>query len=258
MNSAVSNLCAGLQLEELELSMSTITQGPTSPIADVAMLSELPLLASTPMHQCGDDTPSSPMAPSFSPINSACFSPPDAVTEPLTMTPAGSQSPQESHRLLPSDAVASPDDTSVWQGFKIVGDNIDKTVHHRYQRMGDETISLHYFNAYAVKDRINFSTLSNETKNLPSPLPLHILLPSEGDLKEMNHNLGILVMRMLVRYMPALQPLQSLVPDHIPHIHSIKMSQRSETVCTVCQYNLHAGQHCRPNSIIMSAYIIIL
>ena len=31
-----------------------------------------------------------------------------------------------------------------WTGFKIVGDNIDKTVHPRHMRSDRQTISLHY------------------------------------------------------------------------------------------------------------------
>lgn len=42
--------------------------------------------------------------------------------------------------------------------YRLCGDNIDKTVRHRYMR----TSSLHYFHSYAIADRIDFSNLSEE------------------------------------------------------------------------------------------------
>lgn len=56
-----------------------------------------------------------------------------------------------------------------WNGFKIVGDNIDKTVHASFQRSNDLTQrSLHHFHAFAVRDRIDFSDLSDSQ-------PLHAM-----------------------------------------------------------------------------------
>ncbi len=51
----------------------------------------------------------------------------------------------------------STEDVSVTAGFKVVFDNIDMNVKPRYMRGDFQTRSLHYVNAYAVKDRINFS-----------------------------------------------------------------------------------------------------
>ena len=59
-----------------------------------------------------------------------------------------------------------------WYGFKIVGDNIDKNIRRRHVRSDRQTISLHYFNSYAVKDRVNLDQLSE------SP-PTHTLHPSD-------------------------------------------------------------------------------
>ena len=47
-----------------------------------------------------------------------------------------------------------------WCGFKVVGDNIDKTVKPRDMRFDQPSKSLHYFHVYAVKDRIDASGLS--------------------------------------------------------------------------------------------------
>lgn len=49
-----------------------------------------------------------------------------------------------------------------WTGYVIVGDNIDKNIRQSFQRVDYKTQSLHYFNAYAVLDRIDFSGLSDD------------------------------------------------------------------------------------------------
>ena len=48
-----------------------------------------------------------------------------------------------------------------WHGFKIVGDNIDKNIRPSFQRCDYQTKSFHYFNSYAVKDRIDLSDVSD-------------------------------------------------------------------------------------------------
>ena len=51
---------------------------------------------------------------------------------------------------------------SVNNEFKIVFDNIDKNVAPRFMRNEHQTRSLHYVHSYAVKDRLDFSNLSNQ------------------------------------------------------------------------------------------------
>ena len=55
-----------------------------------------------------------------------------------------------------------PEILSAWCGFTLVGDNIDKTVRRRHQLMDRTTQSLHYFNSYAVRDRVDFSSLDDK------------------------------------------------------------------------------------------------
>ncbi|KAL5484341.1 hypothetical protein EMCRGX_G020815 [Ephydatia muelleri] len=50
---------------------------------------------------------------------------------------------------------------SIWSGFRLVGDNLDKTIKPRNMRLSRQSTFLHYFNVYAVKDRINFSHLNS-------------------------------------------------------------------------------------------------
>lgn len=45
-----------------------------------------------------------------------------------------------------------------WKGFKIIGDNVDKSVRARHQTLTTTDQSLHYFHSVAVMDRVDFST----------------------------------------------------------------------------------------------------
>ena len=83
----------------------------------------------------------------------------------------GSSAPSQLSTVCEEATVNSPtqEDTMFnleWTGFKIVGDNIDKTAKPRHVRFDRQTKSLHYFHAYAVKDRVNFA---NESDSPPVP-----------------------------------------------------------------------------------------
>ena len=49
-----------------------------------------------------------------------------------------------------------------WNGFKLCGDNIDKTVKPRYMTITKQSQSFNYFNSYAVL-RINMSFCSGKS-----------------------------------------------------------------------------------------------
>ena len=49
------------------------------------------------------------------------------------------------------------DDIMAWDGYKLVGDNLEKTIKPRYMTMTCQSQLMHYFNTYAIKDRINLS-----------------------------------------------------------------------------------------------------
>lgn len=53
--------------------------------------------------------------------------------------------------------------------YRLCGDNIDKTVRHRYMRCGvSKPNSIHYFHSYAVADRISLDGMSEAVLPLPS------------------------------------------------------------------------------------------
>ena len=61
--------------------------------------------------------------------------------------------PTKESPAVKEDTSSSP--VSSWNGFKLVGDNLDKTVKPHYIRMNRQNHSLNYFHAFAVKDRID-------------------------------------------------------------------------------------------------------
>ena len=86
-----------------------------------------------------------------------------------------------------------------WCGFKIVGDNIDKGTKASYQRSDThKNTSIHYFTSYAVKDRVDLSSLSDVPPSLPAtgldPVSLG-LLPTPGDIKSVKEDFTTLVSR---------------------------------------------------------------
>ena len=89
------------------------------------------------------------------------------------------------------DNSPTPDDNVVseseWTGFKIGGDNIDKTVKPRHVRVDRQTSSFHYFHSYAVKDRVNLANQSDSVPDPPTAPDLLSLLPNNDDTSEMTH-----------------------------------------------------------------------
>ena len=124
----------------------------------------------------------------------------------------------------------SEDFSSTWYGFKIVGDNIDKNVRPRYMRSDKQTRSLHYFNSYAVLDRVDCSKLSATAPHIHQPMDYEKILPMEDDLQQLMQNCTVLVTRILVEFLPFLGQLKDAVCHHIPHAESKAMAKKSVVV----------------------------
>ena len=141
---------------------------------------------------------------------------------------------------------------SEWVGFKLVGDNIDKTVKPRYMRVDRQTKSLHYFNVYAVKDRVNLSSLSDQKPTSVPPISEAIprLFPTAKDHTALQQNFVIHIARILADYIPFFSfGFADVVDKHIKHEYSKEMAQKSQVVCITlhvlmtCQlYSLHCTQ----------------
>ena len=79
-----------------------------------------------------------------------------------------------------------------WNGFIIVIDNVDKSIHRSFQRKDFQTCFLHICNGYAVKDGVNFSHYSDKQTS-DYVVNLKQLLPSVLDLKKLREDFQILI-----------------------------------------------------------------
>lgn len=90
---------------------------------------------------------------------------------------------------------AGIEEGSKWSGFKLIGDNVDKCFKASFQRVDRGNHSIHYFNSYALLDRIDFSGLSNDAKS--GEIDVHELLPNIADMTTMKSCFEILVSRYM-------------------------------------------------------------
>ena len=135
-----------------------------------------------------------------------------------------------SHDILSIQPSKEPAQVSSWSGFKDVGDNIDKTIRPRHQTLDFQTRSLH-FHAYAVKDRVDCSSLSDITHDTDlTRYDVRSLLLSQENVKELKSNFTVTITRILVAHMPAFVQYASVVPAHINNQFSEEM-KKSEVVC---------------------------
>jgi len=111
-----------------------------------------------------------------------------------------------------------------------VGDNIDKNVKPRDMRAEHQTQSLHYFHSFAVKDRIDFSSLPNTISLISCAEVEFNVLPSATDQLEFDNNLCVLISRVVTQYMLFFRESSGKVKQHIEHPYSKEMAQQSTVV----------------------------
>lgn len=114
--------------------------------------------------------------------------------------------------------------------FKLHGDNIDKEVRPSHMRKNRQTKSLHVFNVFAVRDRID-STMLPETHEIPQSLSYQDFIPTDGDYNSLKNNFKILVQRIICQHMSFFKEhFLNVVTAHIAHKYSEEMKQKSEIV----------------------------
>ena len=115
--------------------------------------------------------------------------------------------------------------------FKLVGDNLDKSVRPRDMRMDCQTQALHYFHMYAVRDRINLAEFT-DNPSLPevSLSDLKTILPTTQDQEVLQKNFAILIARTLTKHMPFFKKFGSGLERHLVHERYEEMSAKSEVV----------------------------
>ena len=128
--------------------------------------------------------------------------------------------------------------------YRICGDNIDKSVKHRYMRSDFQgSSSLHYFHSYATADRIDFLKLSDKSppaKQLGNHAEAFILLPSLEDEEALRENIKILISRVLYDHLPYFKvTFDGIITWHIKHCYYDEMSKKSDTV-SACIVVIHS------------------
>jgi hypothetical protein len=118
--------------------------------------------------------------------------------------------------------------------FKIVIDNIDKHVKPRHMRLNNQARSLNYINSYAVKDRIDSSSLSSFKNSFDQIVNFENILPSKETHQQLKKNVTVIISRILVKHMDAFKfYFEDATERHIIHEHSKEMSRKSEVVCVL-------------------------
>ena len=89
-----------------------------------------------------------------------------------------------------------------------------------------QTQSLHYVQAYVVKDRIDYSIYRDNRENI-GEFNLHSLLPDSDDSSSLKERFAILVSRVVIDYIPFFREnFRGLVERHIKHKYSVEMSKK--------------------------------
>lgn len=119
-------------------------------------------------------------------------------------------------------------------GFRICGDNIDKTIRTRYMRSDRKNSSLHYFHSYAVLNRIDASSLSDENPDihqLDGKVVANSILPSQNDDAALKKNIAKLISRVLVENLEFFKfSFEDVIEWHIEHQFYSEMAKKSDVV----------------------------
>ena len=194
---------------------------------DISGVSEISLgdvhVSPLSVHSLQPTDVESPVSPPFSPVTPDQDGPAHLcpTSTPLHTLPCKSTVTQEQ----PTSSFSSR-----WHGFKFVGDNVDKNVKPRNQTLDRQGRSLHYYHHFAVEDRIDFSSESEEPPSEAISLSMDDVLPTEDDYTTILSNFAVLVCRVICENMPGFSEFQQLVKQHIEHEHQKEMSQRSKVV----------------------------
>lgn len=101
----------------------------------------------------------------------------------------------------------------------------------RYQSKKCNNKSLHYFNSYAVKDRVAAKGLSTlRPHKLIDELQMDEFLPTATVQEDIIADLAHIVPRVIVHHLKPYKEFKMAVVYHIPHEHTNEMSRKSEIV----------------------------
>ena len=130
--------------------------------------------------------------------------------------------------IEPNATDTCPEVKSTNAGYKLVFDNLDRSIKPRYMRQDLQKILLHYVQAYAVRDQINYSSISQEQR---SETDLYDILPHSEDYCILKERFLVHVSRVIMTYLDFFKVnFKGLTPRHILHKYSTEMCYKSEVV----------------------------
>ena len=146
--------------------------------------------------------------PSLSHANPELAVPLETVSYPILQTPPRQTIEQSDivtpifSPITPTAATSPTGDTQAqnaptWQGFKLVGDNLDRTVHRRHQTHDAQTVSMHYFHYCGIMDRIDLSELSDKAPEKPKHVNGNLFLPTLSSIEEINQDFCTYIARYI-------------------------------------------------------------
>ena len=213
-----ADMPTGTQTEtpEKSISISPPHSPQTSPVASPVA----PQFSPVAPHTSAVALQNSPIAPHFS-LVAPQLSPAD-ISE--NNSQSQSEMTQQCVILIPRPLY----------GVKLIGDNIDWTIHPCFIRFDHQTQSVHFFNCYALKDRIDLSDLSDVPPPMNQPSMSDVIskiFPNEQEEILIHDEFAILLARMLCSHIPYFKKTFADVIDwHIKHRYSSEMSTKSEVV----------------------------
>ena len=132
----------------------------------------------------------SPLAPSFTLV--------DDVTDQSESTTTTIADDHNDHDHQIVEPTTEAETENGWFGYKFVGDNVDGKIKPRFMRSDNQSKEFHYFHQYGIRDRINFSHLSEAPPSIDPDAPLNQLIPTFEDDEALLANFKILVRRVHV------------------------------------------------------------
>lgn len=115
--------------------------------------------------------------------------------------------------------------------LKGLGDNFDFRIHAHDMRKDHQNEDLHFFNSSLIVERVPCVGLSNVSpqKDIKTLSNSEFLL-NHDETGKLREDFKVLVGRQLVKYIPSLSFLKSVIPNHIEHTYQKEMSQKSTIV----------------------------
>lgn len=111
------------------------------------------------------------------------------------------------------------------------GDNWDIRVLRSHMTKELQNEDIHMFASNIIVNRLNFTHLQNDRplRDLAT-CSRSVFLLSNTDLRRLRENFKVLISRVCIKYLPKFKFLKRVTPNHIKHIYSKEMAERSHII----------------------------